>query len=278
MIRWSPSKTGWFLAMGLPGLLGAPFALTPSSAGVAIVLGFGTFLFGHTVGLHRGVLHRSYRTHRWLRDALVYAFVLTGIGGPLRWIRAHNQRDRWQNQPWAPDWFRYDHGIAQDAWWNLHTVFIEPGDDIRPDDRDDPWFAFLERTWVLHVAGSFVLLGAFGGWQHVVIGGFLRVWVGMLFHWYVGYEAHKRGEVRFEVRGAVESGRNRWLLGVLSLGEGFHNNHHARPESARIGLDPWELDAGWAVVRVLEAVGLAWDVRRPEDVPRRGMAPEPVST
>ncbi len=270
MIQWSPSKTAWFLLMGVPGVIAAPWALSVETASVAAGLGFGSFLFGHTVGLHRRRLHRSFGCPRWLEVLLIEAFVLTGIGGPLRWIRAHNQRDRWQNAPTAPAWFRYDHGLWRDAWWNLHTVYVEPAEDASEADRADPWLRFCDLTWPVHVALSFGLIAALGGWAHLMIAGFLRVWVGMLFHWYVGFEAHRAGEVRFPIHGAVETGRNRPWLGILSLGEGFHNNHHARPQSAQIGLEAWEIDAGWAVIQALEAVGLAWDVKRPHEVPFRG--------
>jgi fatty-acid desaturase len=270
MIRWVPARTAWLLAMAVPGILSIPWALTPATAAVAAALGFGTFLLGHTVGLHRGVLHGSYRSGKWLRAALVWVFVLTGMGGPLRWIAVHNQRDVWQNRAWAPDWFRYDHGPFLDAWWNLNTAYDEPVDYLRADLAADPWLRVLDRTWFLHVGASFGALWALGGADHLLIGGFLRVAVGIVMHWYVGYEAHARGEVRFPIAGAVETGRNRWLLGVLSLGEGFHNNHHARPSSARIGLLPHEIDAGWLLIRAFEALGLVWDVKRPEDVPIRG--------
>jgi fatty-acid desaturase len=225
------------------------------------------------VGLHRGIIHRSFRMHRLTRRLLAWLFVLVGLGGPLRWIRAHNQRDHWQNLASAPPWFRYDHGILQDAVWNLLTAYVDSTDDLVPDDdRRDPWLRWLERTWVLHVLGSFALLATLG-WEHVVVGGFLRVWAAQVAHGYIGYEAHARGELRWVVPGAIECGRNRWALGVLSLGEGFHNNHHAFPGSARLGHRWYELDAGWVVIRAMAAVGLAWDVVAPEGAARTGIHP-----
>ena len=140
----------------------------------------GTFLFGHTVGLHRGVIHQTFAMPRALRNALVWVFVLTGLGGPLSWIRAHNQRDHWQNRLDAPAWFRYDHGRWRDAWWNLHTVFEEPVEHVPETERSDPWLQHLERTWWLHNLALFGALLVLGGWQHLVIGGLLRVWLSLL--------------------------------------------------------------------------------------------------
>jgi stearoyl-CoA desaturase (delta-9 desaturase) len=87
-----------------------------------------------------------------------------------------------------------------------------------------------------------------------------RTAVGIVGHWFVGYAAHTWGERRFVVPGAKESGTNLWILGVLSFGEGFHNNHHAFPTSARMGLRTRELDLGWAVVWLLERLRLVRDV------------------
>lgn len=274
MIRWSPKKTAWFVVTGLPGLALLPFALSIETAAVGAALGFGTFLFGHTVGLHRGVLHRSFEMSRILRSTLLVGFVLTGLGSPLWWIRAHNQRDHWQNQPTAPDWFRYDHGPLQDAVWNMHTVYVEDREYANPDQLSDPALRLLDRSWLPINLAFFALIAALGGWPHLVISGFLRVWLSLILHWWVGYEAHAHGDLPYPVHGAVESGRNRWLLGIFSLGEGFHNNHHAFPDSAKIGHEPWQFDAGWQVIRAMEALGLAWDVKRPEDVERRGAPPE----
>jgi len=275
-VRWAPAKTTWFLVTGVTGLLAMPLALSVETAAVGAALGFGTFLFGHTVGLHRGVLHRSYQMPLGLRNFLLWVFVLTGLGGPLWWMRAHNQRDHWQNQDASPPWFRYDHGPVQDFWWNVHTVYVEDRSYVREEDRLDPWLGFLQRTWLLQNLAFFAVLGAVGGWEHLAIGGFLRVWLSLILHWYVGYEAHSKGELRYPVAGATECGRNRPILGILSLGEGFHNNHHAFPDSARIGFRSREIDIGWWVIVGMEAIGLAWDVNRPEACRQRTSASVPA--
>jgi stearoyl-CoA desaturase (delta-9 desaturase) len=88
-----------------------------------------------------------------------------------------------------------------------------------------------------------------------------RVAAGLLGHWIVGYVAHTHGYVRWAIDGAPVAGKNTWLLGALSFGEGFHNNHHAHPGSARMGQVWWELDLGWAMIRLLERVGLVAEVR-----------------
>jgi stearoyl-CoA desaturase (delta-9 desaturase) len=84
--------------------------------------------------------------------------------------------------------------------------------------------------------------------------------VSVLGHWFVGYRAHKHGHVRYALDGSAEMGRNLTLLGVLSFGEGFHNNHHASPGSARMGEARYELDLGWYTLLALERLGLVHDL------------------
>jgi stearoyl-CoA desaturase (delta-9 desaturase) len=92
----------------------------------------------------------------------------------------------------------------------------------------------------------------------IVIGA--RTAISILGHWVIGYAAHVWGERRFIVPGAKESGTNLWLLGVLSFGEGFHNNHHTHPTSARMGMRPVDLDLGWLTIAVLERLRLVHGV------------------
>lgn len=125
----------------------------------------------------------------------------------------------------------------------------------------DPWLCFLERTWPLHVLGLTGVVLAVLGPEAVALCVCARTAAGILGHWAVGYAAHVWGERRYALPGAAESGTNIWVLGVLSFGEGFHNNHHAFPGSARMGQKAHELDLGWWVIRGLCRLGLVRDVR-----------------
>jgi stearoyl-CoA desaturase (delta-9 desaturase) len=260
-VRFDLGKTVWLWGMAIPGLaVGVP-ASTPTTLIVSMALAFLTLCVGHSVGLHRGIIHRTYVVHPAVRGALAYVGVLSGLGGPLSWARVHATRDLWQNRTDCPRYFAYDHSLARDFLWNLHLRF-EPADDraeerLPPDVLRDPWLRFLERTWPLHVLalalGVFVVLGPAG----VAVCVCARTAASITGHWFVGYAAHAWGERRHVVPGAKESGTNVWLLGVLSFGEGFHNNHHAFPRSARMGMRPAEIDLGWIVIRALERVGLA---------------------
>jgi hypothetical protein len=169
-------------------------------------------------------------------------------------------RDFWQNQPVAPDYFGYRHSMLRDAWWNLHLRF-HPRDAraearLPPDVLGDPWLTWLEHTWPLHTLALTLLLFVIGGADAVAVCVALRVAAGILGHWAVGYVAHRWGERRHVIEGAAEGGTNVWLLGVLSFGEGFHNNHHAHPTSPRMGERWFEFDVGWYALSVLATLRL----------------------
>lgn len=258
------------LAAGLP-------ALTPARTGAALVLTFLTLCLGHSVGLHRGLIHQSYETSRWLRGTLAWLFVLSGLGGPLSWARLHAVRDYWQSRADCPRYFAYEHSLARDFVWNLHLRFL-PADAraetrLPPDVLGDPWLRFLERTWPLHVLLLAGILFLADGPGAVAVCLCARTAAGILGHWFIGYAAHRWGARPHAIPGAKESGTNVWILGLISFGEGFHNHHHAFPRSARMGLWRHELDVGWLVLRLLERLGQVRSLRTaPWPLPRRNPA------
>jgi len=256
-------KTLWLWGL-LPAAVVGIVVVTPTLAAISLLLTIWCLCLGHSVGLHRGVIHKTWRGPRIVELALFEGFALTGLGGPLSWVRLHAVRDYWQNQRDCPDYFAYRHGLARDFIWNLHLRF-EPADDralvrLPAGALDDPYLRFLEATWPLHsLALALVLLATLGPDAVAVVVG-ARVVAGILGHWFVGYAAHVWGEQVHVVDGASESGRNLWALGVLSFGEGFHNHHHAFGGSARMGLRWWEFDLGYVLLRAMGVVGLAHDI------------------
>jgi fatty-acid desaturase len=262
-VELAPAKVVWLYALLVASSLVVRYRPTPTAALTALGLTVVTLCAGHSVGLHRGVIHRSYRTSRFLRGALAYLFVLTGIGGPVSWLRLHYVRDHYQNAAQCPRYFRYDHSLLRDYFWNLHLRFV-PRDatvyGIPASDEHDAWLLFLERTWPAHVVGFGLLLWLTSGPSVALVCVPLRATVSVLGHWFVGFVAHKYGDVRYELDGSAESGKNLLVLGALSFGEGFHNNHHANPGSARMGEAWYELDLGWYLLLGLERLGLVHDV------------------
>lgn len=263
-VELAPVKAGWLYVNLVLGLVALPYAASAGTFAGGVAATFLTLCVGHSVGLHRGIIHRTYRCRRWVRCAMAYLFALSGLGGPISWMGVHYARDHWQNRADCPRFFGYGHGIGADYHWNLHCQFV-PGPSaphgVPEEDARDPFLLFLQRTWLLHPILAAIVVAAL--WGPAVAGATccLRVAAGILGHWFVGYVSHNVGYMRWEIDEASSEGRNVLVLGVVSFGEGFHNNHHAHPQSARMGMKWYEVDAGWAVVRCLEAVGLVHGVR-----------------
>lgn len=268
-MRFDASKSAWLAAMLGPAVLVGPAVATPAHLAVAAALTVVTVTLGHTVGLHRGIIHRAYRMPTWLRRCFAVCFALTGLGGPHAWLVQHHLRDHYQGQPGAPPTMTFDHSVWRDAWWTLACA-AHPANPsavpIPPDDDHDPWLRAVDRAFFPLQAAQAAALAALGGWPLVVTALCGRNAVVLLGHWWVGWLAHTGGARRYTIDGVAEQGFNLPLLGVLSFGEGFHNNHHAAPTSARIGRAPFELDLGWWVIRALERAGLVWDVQHPTDL------------
>lgn len=263
-VRFAPVKVAWLWTMVGLGIAGVVVA-TPGSVALAIALHVATVGVGHSVGLHRGIIHQAFRARPVVRGVLAYLAALSGLGGPLTWVHVHAVRDHWQRAAACPPYFGYRHGLLRDLWWNLHHVF-EPRDDraltrLPPGVLGDRWLRFLEVTWPLHVLALTLAIAAWLGPAAAATAVGTRIALGLLGHWFVTYAAHRWGDQPHVTPGASESGTNVWLLGVLSFGEGFHNHHHAYPRSARMGRAWHELDLGWLVVRALRRLRLVDDVR-----------------
>jgi fatty-acid desaturase len=192
--------------------------------------------------------------------------------GPFWVIRSHDIRDWAQRQGDCHDFLKHGRGLWMDGWWNLHCTLQlrhPPGFDPGPGIGDDAFYRFLQRTWMLQQVPLAALLFIAGGWPWVIWGICVRVTVGVSMHWFVGYLCHTHGPQSWIVdRGAVQAHNVPWAA-IPSMGESWHNNHHAFPASARHGLYPGQLDLGFNFVKLLERVGLAWDIQTPEVLPPR---------
>jgi stearoyl-CoA desaturase (Delta-9 desaturase) len=266
-----------FLALGIVGWQVWAELLHWRDIAVFAILYLVTGL-GVTVGFHRLFTHRSFATAPWMRG-LFAAMGSMAIEGPvISWVADHRKHHAFADQPGDPHSPHVDHGVgwrgalrgllhAHMGWLFIHT---QRGARKRyaPDLVADPVVSWVDRTFVFWALGG--LGAAFGlGW---LIGGTLTaaltglLWGGavriLVLH-HVTYSinslCHFFGRRRFDTG---DESRNLAWLSFLSLGEAWHNNHHAFPTSAAHGLRWWELDLSSAVIRGLERVGLAWDVVR----------------
>ncbi|MGB3315711.1 MAG: acyl-CoA desaturase [Albidovulum sp.] len=271
-IEWDWAKSLWYFTH----LVGAVAAITlfPRWDAAAAMVGLTaiTICGGHSVGMHRLLIHRSFAAPLWLERLLVWLGTLVGMAGPFGMIHAHDMRDWHQRQVECPPHPSHGAGFWRDAWWQLHCRFalIAPPRFVIEDPvARDPFYRFLERTWMAQQLPVAALLWAFGGWAWVLWGISLRIVLSLTGHWAVGHFAHKTGHQGWHVAGLPVQGYNLPWLSLITFGESWHGNHHAFPHSARLGVEAGQLDPGFWLIRAMQAMGLAHRVRLPDSEPHR---------
>lgn len=271
-VRWAPGKSLWFTTMALAAVIGGALTFSWSAFALFIVSTGIVLLFGHSLGSHRKLIHDSFQCPRWLERVLVYLGVQVGLAGPIGLLRQHELRDYAQRLPDCHSYLRHGSGPWVDAWWQLHCdLHLKRPPDVRLEPRiaNDPFYLFLERTWMWQQLPVAVVFYAWGGWSFVIFGVCARVTAGVFGHWLIGYFAHNHGPMHHEVRGAAVQGRNIRWTSLLTMGESWHNNHHAFPGSARLGLHADEWDPGWWALLALQRIGWVWNLRLPEHLAPR---------
>ena len=274
-IVWAPAKSLWLGAHGVLGLAGVVLYPEVGAALVFLALTAVTICAGHSVGMHRLLIHRSFEAPRWLERVLVWLGTLVGMAGPVGMIRAHDMRDWHQRQAVCPPHPSHGAGVWRDAWWQLCCEFrldAPPRFVLEDRVRDDVVLCAMERTWRLQQVPVALVLLAAGGPAFVLWGISLRIFVSLAGHWAVGHFAHRQGAQGWRVEGLPVQGYDLPRLGLIAYGENWHGNHHAFPHSARLGVEQGQRDPGYALIRALEAVGLAREVRLPgSEPPREGL-------
>ncbi len=276
-VSWDPARSLWNGSMLLASVFLAPMFFTWGAFAVFLILLEITMCAGHSVGFHRRLIHRTFKCPKWVERILVWFGTLVGMQGPYWVIHSHDIRDWAQRQSQCHAFLKHSQGLLKDGWWNLHCRLrlknrpaFDPGSGI----ADDPFYQFLQRTWMLQQMPVAIVLYALGGWPWVIWGVCVRVTVGVTMHWFVGYLCHTHGPQSWLVdNGAVQAHNVPWAA-IPSMGESWHNNHHAFPASARHGLYPGQTDPGFRFVQLLELLGLAWDIQTPDKLPpRSGITP-----
>jgi fatty-acid desaturase len=271
-VRYAPAKSLWISAMLAAAIVGG--AATASAGAVALFIAStgAVLLLGHSLGSHRKLIHNSFACPKWLEYLLVYLGVQVGLAGPLGLMRQHELRDFAQRHPRCHPYLRHGGGMLTDAWWQLHCDLVlarPPSIEIEPLVANDRFYRFLEKTWMLQQLPVALLFYLWGGWAFVFWGVCARVSAGVMGHWLIGYFAHNHGDMNFEVRGAAVQGHNIRMASLLTMGECWHNNHHAFPGSARLGLGEGEWDPGWWMLKLLERAGLVDRLVLPHELPAR---------
>ena len=215
---------------------------------------------GIGVGYHRLLTHRGFKVPKWLEYTLSIFGTLAVQSGPLSWVTTHRIHHAFTETDKDPHSPRNGTYWAHMGWIFRGTAQVQPKAVMQrycPDFANDRFHQILDRYYWVSSLVVAVILFAIGGLSMVLWGVFLKTVVGWHFTWLVNSATHLWGSRRFETR---DDSRNNALIAAVTWGEGWHNNHHAHPRSAKHGLAWYEIDLNWIQIRLLEMVGLAKDV------------------
>jgi len=254
--------TGVFLLIAHLAALAAPFFFSWSGLIIAIILYWVGGSLGIGMGYHRLLTHRGYRVPKLIEYFLVTCGTLALEGGPIQWVVTHRIHHAHTDRMGDP------HTPRDGGWWaHIGWILRGTGQDhdratferYAPDLLTDRYYKWLNRFYYVPLIVLSVALLLLGGWSVLLWGVFLRTMLALHATWLVNSATHMWGRKRFETG---EDSRNSWWVALLTFGEGWHNNHHAYPTSARHGLRWYEFDLNWLGIRVLQFLGLARAIKR----------------
>jgi stearoyl-CoA desaturase (delta-9 desaturase) len=238
---------------------------------VALAFTYVARVFALTAGFHRYFSHRSFKTHRWFQFVLAWVGTSSAQLGPMWW--AANHRHHHQHSDKEPD--IHSPVVRSFFWSHIGWVMAHAHSDTKYDRIKDltkyPELHFIDRFHylpvlsliiVLYFAGSllnyfFPALGT-SGLQLVMWGFFFSTMLVYHVTFFVNSVTHMFGSKRFKTD---DESRNNWFVSILTFGEGWHNNHHRWPLSARQGMYWWEIDVTYYGLRILQALGIVWDLK-----------------
>ncbi len=234
---------------------------------------------GITIGFHRLLTHKSFETYRWVRALWMAVGTMSIEGAPLTWCavhrRHHSHSDR-HGDPHSPNLHgKSFFGMLKGLWhgqvgWLFSGYWSKPNyEKWIPDLLKDKWLVRMNESYGLLVLLSLAIPTALGLWIEgswfgaflgFVWGGLVRVFLTHHVTWSINSICHVFGKRDFK---SSDHSTNNALCGILAWGEGWHNNHHAFPSSARHGLKWWQFDFSWMVIQAMKLCGLAWNLKVP---------------
>lgn len=215
---------------------------------------------GVTVGLHRYFSHRAFKTSRLFQFVLGVAGCTALQKGPLWWVIHHRQHHRHSDTPADP------HSPVADGFWYGHVGWLFARDLMNPDHNEArdltryPELVWLDKLWMIPGMLFAAACYAIDGLPGLVYGYCLAIVFVFQVTFAVNSIGHLFGPQRFDTG---EGSRNNFVLGILAMGDGWHNNHHRAPSSARHGFAWYEFDVSYQVIRFLRLVGIVWGVKQP---------------
>jgi fatty-acid desaturase len=217
---------------------------------------------GITIGYHRLLTHKSFKTPKWAEYIWATLGTLAMQGSPVIWVAQHRQHHLESDDELDPHNINRGFMWAH-MWWifKRYPGWYEEGvkNTFAPDLLKVPYYRWLDRYPYIPSLLVGILLLSIGGFSMFLWGFCLRIVCVYHFTWFVNSAAHKWGYRYFK----GEMATNNWWVALLSFGEGWHNNHHAFPTSAKHGLRFWEVDFSWITIWVMSKIGLAQKLKTP---------------
>jgi fatty-acid desaturase len=270
----SRGEINWIFVIALAcfhlGALAALFDFRWSDLVVFPVLWILAQNVGLAMGYHRLLTHRGYSTSKWLEYCIATCGTLALQGGPIYWVAVHRMHHRHTDKEGDP------HSPRDGKWWS-HIGWILNGPlrnesaELKPYSQDlarEPYYVWLNKYHWIPLTAVGLTLFAFGGWSWLLWGAVLPATIGFHVTWMVNSVTHMWGTRRFPT--SDDSRNNAWVA-LLTGGEGWHNNHHAYPVSARHGLAWYEIDVNFYGICLLERLGLVSNIKT---APARPLAAE----
>jgi len=259
-------QLNWLISTSLTllhvGAFAALFFFTWNALFVAIFLYWLTAIVGIGMGYHRLLTHRGFRTPKWVEYFLTICAVTAVEGGPLLWVATHRKHHRFVDDDGDP------HSPRDGKWWS-HAGWILVGNALRqdtstlerfvPDLAEDRFHVWITEYHFVPTVILAFLLFFLGGLPFLLWGIFFRTVAGLHATWLVNSATHIWGSRRFATG---DRSTNNWFVALLTLGEGWHNNHHAHPRAARHGMRWYEFDFNWYCIWILKQFGLASHIHR----------------
>ncbi len=225
-----------------------------------------TACLGVTLGYHRLLSHRSFIVPRWLERFFATCGAISCQHGPIDWVGLHRHHHSFSDT-------EVDHHNSKKGFWWSHMGWmfkdveaLKTVPKLSADLIKDPYYRFLNKYFLflqIPIGLSLYAIGqklGVGGWALVLWGIPLRLVVVYHITWLVNSATHCWGKAPFE---SGDSSKNNAWVAALTFGEGWHNNHHAFPNSAKQGLFRGQIDITWEHIKILAKLGLAKNVKLP---------------
>lgn len=228
----------------------------------ACLIGTALIMIGVTAGYHRMVVHKSFEAHPVVR-AFFLALGSMALQGPvISWASVHLKHHAFsdhEGDPHSPNVDSFIHAhfewMMEMSFEDVHAIRAQYGKRF----MNDPMIRFFDKTFHLWTVVSLLIPFLIGGWSCLLWGGLIRVFLSSHITWSVNSLCHVAGGRMFMTK---DQSRNNWIVGLLAMGEGWHNNHHAFPSSAFHGMKWWQVDVSAYIIRILEKTRLANKVVR----------------